>query len=259
VEVKPALLAALVVSACSPREAKPPRELTLQTTSQHGYSLRVPEGARVNAGKDRLEVDAPLGDHWFDIRWIDTPVIEMQAAEAWGLERCLPLRWDIPVEPVPNTWTAGGTCTIGDNRYWVLLTLEEHGERTLLTGITGAMGKISYESLWVSYLTTALSLSGGSTPVLSDDPAVLRQMARTMKPRTRGESLLPVPGGGTLSGDLFLLYTPVFQARTERSWPSTFDGSAPPASAPAAIDEGADPTPPANDEGAAPPAGDATP
>lgn len=165
---------------------------------EDGFALRMPEGARVRRTDKGLSVDAADGARWFDVRWVDGTAPPIAPATAWAEERCRPVRFDRARQPVEGTWVVGGTCTIAERRHWILLSIEDRGDRALLTGLTGAFGRIAYEDLWVEFVHTALSVQAGESPAAWMTPEAVREALRTVAPGDPQEEM-PVPGGGTFS------------------------------------------------------------
>jgi hypothetical protein len=189
-----------------------------------GWTARLPEGARVEATADLLRVDAPEGDRWFDVHWMERPQAPIVAASRWAAERCQPMLWDEPATPRPGTWTAGGLCTIGEGRYYGLVVLEDLGERTLLTGYIARRGNLAYEDVWVDVIGTALSVSTADTPPTWLAPADVRATLRKLPPVSE-VSLRPVPGGGLFSQRASLALTALWEARAGVAVPAAFSSA----------------------------------
>lgn len=183
----------------------------------------VPANARVEATPDEVRVDSVDGAWWFDARWVDVPgpVPPLVPATAWGEERCRPLRWDQPAEPVEGTWTAGGFCTIDGRRYWVLTAVERRDGRMLLTGMIASRTFVTYEDLWVTFVTNALSLTSGEVPLAVPTPAEVRTLLRTTDVVQPGGTL-PRPGGGVFSRVLSDGLKPLWALRAAAAMPAQF-------------------------------------
>lgn len=204
-----------------------------------GWAARLPPDARVQAEADRLAVDAPDGTWWFDVQWVETPLVPTIAAMTWGDRACRPIRWDLPAEPVEGVWTSGGTCTIENARYWAMLALEEHGDRTLLTGYLAGYGDVTYEQVWVDFVGSALSVTAGDTPRPALPDEVVRERVRNTR-LERPDGVLPVPGGGTFSKLVSQGFAAdVWAPRRDHPLPATFDGSEAPEAVPAPDGEAA--------------------
>lgn len=189
-----------------------------------GWAVRVAEGARVTATPRDLSVDAPDGSRWFDVRTVDAdpPRPAVALATGWGERQCEPLQWDLPAEPVEGVWTAGGFCTIGSRRYWVLSSVERFDDRVLLTQLVANRDAITYEDLWIDFLGTALTATavGDPAPLLSPD--AVRERLRAARGGVSEAAELPRPGGGTFSRDVSEAMTDVWTRRRTWSPPRQF-------------------------------------
>lgn len=175
-----------------------PREMPTEILSGEGWTLRVLEGSRVRAEEDRLSVDAPDGRRWFDITWLDDTRTPEAIAHAWSATTCSPTMWDVASTPVEDTWFSGAVCVIDDRRFYALVAVETFGNRRLLTTYVAQDGFISYENAWVDFVTTAMSLRTGDSPLPAPDVEALRADIRHAAVQPAGP--MPVPGGGLLSG-----------------------------------------------------------
>jgi len=212
-------------------DATPSRpEARYATHRGDGWAIQVPEGAKVRATEDSLSVDAPDGTWWFDVATVPagTPFFAQIPATTWGEKTCLPLRLDVPAEPVDGLWTVSGTCAIEYGRYWYEVVLVPEGDRARLVAIFGRFGLVNYEDLWVHLWRTALTLRKGAEPADVPDPDVLRQIVRgTTFDDPRG--LIPVPGGGVFSAEVARRIGARWRTWRDADVPTTFaPGSAAP-------------------------------
>lgn len=189
-----------------------------------GWTMRVPEGARVAVDDRTIAVDAPDGTWWYDVRWHEggPSFLPQVAAHAWAGERCAPFRFDQPVAPIDGVWTVGGTCSIGEGRFWIEVIVVEDGSRARFVGLTGMFGRVHYEDLWVHLFATALSLRAGGEPASDASLPAVRETVRGTRfddPR----NLLPVPGGGVFSGEVSRALGPAWPAWRDAAVPARFD------------------------------------
>lgn len=188
----------LVLAGCAVPRPAPQAEPATEHHVGDGWAVRIPAGARVRQEDGRLAVDAPDGRRWFDVSWHDGDREPAVIAHAWAAGTCSPALWDQPSEPVPGTWISGAACTIDGKRFFALVAVDTFGEQRMLTAYVAQDGYVSYENAWLDFVTTALSLKGGSEPLPVPDLAALRSDIREAAVQPAGS--LPVPGGGLLSG-----------------------------------------------------------
>ncbi len=186
-----------------------------------GWALEVPEGAGVAVERDQVRVDSADGNFWFDVRWVDTPVVQRLAADAWAETMCETIRWDFPAEPADGVWTVGGLCSIRANRHWAMVSLEKRGDRTLLVGAVTPFGALGWEDLWVEFVTGPLSLTTGDNPADTLHKKVIRERVRKVDLPVGGATL-PVPGGGVFSRSVSTAFADVWKARAAQPIPEHF-------------------------------------
>jgi hypothetical protein len=182
-----------------------------------GFRLPVPESSAVTVGVDRVQADPPGGWWWYDVRVIDRPAVPSAALTAWAEETCRPVRWDLlPSKPAPDVIVIGGTCSIGERRFWTLASLETRGDRAVLTGMHWLLGYVGYEDVWVSFLRGPMSFPSGE-PALSEDE--VRRRIRAIPPEGDRFHSLPLPGGGVFSARVADALADVWQARAGQPVP----------------------------------------
>lgn len=205
--------------------------MTFSTHRGDGWAVSIPTGGRVDAASfappaaapSRISVSAPDGMWWFDIEVVPKAPSPLLPATTFAERDCRPIRWDAPAELQPGVWTGGGVCTIGERRYWLLLAVEDEGDQSVVTGLYWAIGYRGYEDAWVAWTQSALSLSGGDTPMpLVEGPEIVRQTLRAIPPDDGTTSQLPLPGGGVYSAKLERAFAEAWSTRAARDLPHTF-------------------------------------
>src|SRR5690606_22129067 len=73
---------------------------------------------------------------------------------------------------------SGAACTIDGKRFFALVAVDTFGEQRMLTAYVAQDGYVSYENAWLDFVTTALSLKGGSEPLPVPDLPALRSAIR---------------------------------------------------------------------------------
>lgn len=172
----------------------PQATLVVQPHQGAGFALNVVPGSTVKVTNGVLGVDSPDGFRWMESRWVSEPVWPHVAA--WGVEQCDGLIWDRDAAPIEGVRTRTGMCTREFQEYWTFLVLETRPEGVLMTTWLSHRETLPYETAWVEFTGTALSLSGGTTPVPPVDETALRLLLREASVTSTGRS--PVPGGGEL-------------------------------------------------------------
>jgi hypothetical protein len=226
-----ALTLAVLSTACAPAR---PAGLQFETHLGAGWAVTVPAGARVEsaafsppeAAPNRLTVSSPDGMWWFDIEVVPKAASPLLPATTFAERDCRPIRWDAPAELQPGLWTGGGVCTIGERRYWLLISVEDEGDQSVITGLFWAIGHRGYEDTWVAWTQSALSLSEGTTPQpLVETADLVRQTLRAIPPDDGTASQLPLPGGGVYSAKLERAFADAWATRAERTLPHRFPPS----------------------------------
>jgi len=187
------------------------RPVAVEVVRGDGYALRATEGARVVTRESGLSVDSADGRSWFDVGWIDTPVNPIVTATTWGDSQCLPMRWDSPVVPTEGTWMVTGLCSIEHRRFWAMLMLENHGERSVLTTFLANRDGTPLEDAWVRFVVEALSV--GAEPIQTIDEKTLRARLREVAHTGDHQTGYPVAGGGVLSQSFASAIPEVWAAR----------------------------------------------
>lgn len=208
-----ALALGLLLIGC--RLEKPPPEQP-EVHRGAGWAAQVPPRATVRAEGATLAVDAADGSWWYDVRWSPASPVPQVAAMAWADERCRPMRWDAALVVTDGVWTSGGVCSIGERRFWVLVSVETVGDRMLMTGLMSSFVARGYEDVWVRYLTQALSVAPGEAPVEGLAADELRGRLRQINPDDGSRDQLPLPGGGTFTARVNAALRDVWEARRVR-------------------------------------------
>jgi hypothetical protein len=199
----------LLLWACS--SAPVPTVYAEQSVGEARFRAVPGSNARLEGGV--LSVDAPDGWSWFDAREVDAAGPAMGVAHAWAEGACRPVRWDVPATPIPGVWTSGGTCTIDQRRFWLLVAVEDIGGRRWMTTAQWRLGHKGYEEAWVSFVGAALSVHDGSGVSEWIPEAELRQRLRAIPPDDGTRDQLPLPGGGTFSTRVSEVLRDVWAAR----------------------------------------------
>lgn len=222
---------ALVLAACGwLPDVEAPEPPPLVDHVGDGWAVRIPEGARVQASPDHLQVDAADGSWWYDLKWLDAsgPVfLPLQVATGWGEATCDPLRWDAPHTPAVDQWISGGFCTIQGRRYWVVASVERRGDRALLTGVVASRTSVTYEDLWSWTVRGPMSMSAGATPMGGWSEAAVVDAVRAAHAEDPGPAQLPRPGGGTFSTRVASQLDALWTARRAVPWPEAFAAPTP--------------------------------
>ncbi|MGK0347450.1 MAG: hypothetical protein ACI855_003536 [Myxococcota bacterium] len=172
----------------------PRTSLEVQTHQGDGFAINVVPGSKVVVNDGVLGVDSPDGFRWMEVRWIQEPVAP--DVTAWSIMQCDGLIWDRDAAPIAGVRTRTGMCTQEFQEYWTFLVLETRPEGVLMTTWLSHRETLAYETAWVEFTGTAMSLSGGTTPVATMDETAVRLLLREASVTSTGPS--PVPGGGEL-------------------------------------------------------------
>ncbi len=189
------LLGLLCLLSLACRAPSGPRAtLEVEAHQGDGFSLNVVPGSQVVVKDGVLGVDSPDGFRWMEARWLQEPV--GPHVIAWGVGQCDGLIWDRDATPIPGVRTRTGMCTREFQEYWTFLVLETRPEGVLMTTWLSHRETLPYETAWVEFTGTAMTLSGG--PILADavDETAVRLLLREASVTSTGYS--PVPGGGEL-------------------------------------------------------------
>ncbi len=187
----------LLLAGCGTPEAPAP---TLEVHRGEGYTLQIPADARVRLEDGVLAVDARDGTRWFDVRWAEDASHGQAAIMTWAHETCETMLWDEVAEPLAGTRTTSGLCTIDHRQHWLNAVVEDLEGGTLVTVHAARRNAVPYETAWVDFVTTALSLTGADTPLTPLDEEAIEQRVRQEARTSPGGR--PTPGGGVLSAQI---------------------------------------------------------
>jgi hypothetical protein len=190
------------------------------TTTWRGeaYALVVPEGAAVVARAQGLAIDAADGSRWFDVRRQVGPMVPTVVVQEAVRDTCERPLWDRPAQPIPSTWTLGGSCFIRDKRHWILGAGEQHGADALVTVYLANADHLTLEDAWVDFVRTALTLAAGPSPAAVPSADDIRQRVRVAA-ASGGIGPAPVPGGGELSARVSESLVDLWEARGAATLP----------------------------------------
>jgi hypothetical protein len=210
-------LLTLLLYACAPSApSDPPATLPLELAREEGLAMRIVSGGRLTRQEGTLSVDAPDGLRWIEVRWLEgNPA---PAVVAWSTATCEGLVWDRAAAPAPGVRHQTGLCTRQGQMFWTFLAVEQRGDRALMTALLAHRDSVRLEDAWVEWVSSALSLRAGDTPLDTPAEVEVRRLLREKAATTTGT--VPVPGGGELGAATAEALAPFWAARMAAEAPA---------------------------------------